>query len=113
MAFVLKQSETYTWPVTVEWPVDGGKTASAKFDAEFKRLSQSRIDELAAAAQSGSMTDGDIIRQLICGWAGVTDDDGDVPYSEKALAALLDITGVQKGILSSWFDSQAGAKRKN
>ena len=42
MAFVLKQSDTYKWPVTVEIPIDGGRFDKQTFDAEFKRLPQER-----------------------------------------------------------------------
>ena len=44
MVFVLKQSDTYTWPITlVDVPVDGGKREKHTFDGEFKRLPQSRL----------------------------------------------------------------------
>ena len=38
--FKIVQNPTYTWPVTLELPADGGKTEKATFDAEFKRTAR-------------------------------------------------------------------------
>ena len=60
MAFVLKQSATYTWPITVIIPMDGGRRDKHTFDGEFRRLPQSRINEiikLARAAERGRLND--------------------------------------------------------
>ena len=38
MAFVLKQSDTYVWPVTFDIPVDGGRHEKQTFDGERRRL---------------------------------------------------------------------------
>lgn len=113
MAFVLKQSETYSWPVSVEFPADGGKTASAKFTVEFKRLPHSRVEELVEAGKSASMTDREVCLEVVCGWDGVTDGEEPVPFSDAALGQMLELTGAIRGILAAWFESLAGAQRKN
>ena len=51
MAFVLKQSDSYTWPVTFDIPVDGGRHERQTFDGEFKRLPQSKIGPMVAELQ--------------------------------------------------------------
>ena len=113
MAFVLKQSDTYSWPVKVELPTDGGRVDVQTFDATFKRLSQTRVNELIEGAQAGAITDRQVCVEIVTGWAGVLDDGADVPFSASALASLLDVPGVERGILQAWFESLAGAKRKN
>lgn len=111
--FKIVQNPTYSWPVTVELPTDGGKTEKATFDAEFKRLTQSRVDEIRQAVERGEMRDADLAREALVGWSGVVDADGPVPYSEKARDQLLDIPMVSTAIVMALLNSLSGARRKN
>lgn len=111
--FKIVQNPTYTWPVTVELPIDGGKTEKATFDAEFKRLTQSRVDEIRHAVERSEMRDSDLAREALVGWSGVVDADGPVPYSERARDQLLDIPMVSTAIIMALLNSLSGAKRKN
>jgi hypothetical protein len=114
MAFVLSQSESYSWPVTVEFPVDGGRFDKQSFDAEFKRLPQQRIREIWDLIQSGDLTDDELCGEVLTGWAGIQDGKGqDVPFSEKAKADLLNVPLVAAAIVSAWLDSLSKGKRKN
>lgn len=114
MAFVLKQSDTYTWPVAVEFPVDGGRYEKQTFDAQFKRLPQDRIRQIWDQVQSGEIDDDGLCHEVLVGWAGIQDDKGqDVPYSEKARTDLLRVPLVAAAVVSSWWDSLNKAKRKN
>lgn len=119
MAFVLKQSDTYSWPVTVEIPIDGGRFDKHSFDAEFKRLPQSKVapmvaelDRLDGASDLERLTE--MAGEILVGWSGITDDAGkEVPFSQKSLEQLLEIPMLAVAILRSYFDSIKGAKRKN
>ena len=114
MAFVLKQSETYSWPVTVEIPIDGGRFDRQTFDAEFKRLPQARNNAIIAAAKAETTTDLEVAEEVLVGWKGISDDDGkDIPYSETAKAQLLDVPGVSAALVEGYINSLLGAKRKN
>lgn len=120
MAFVLKQSATYSWPVTLRLPVDGGRYEKQTFDAQFRRLSQSRINEiqdLVRAKQRGDdvdLTDQSVADEVLAGWAGVQDDDGEeVPFSATVKAELLNIPAVASGIVVAYFESVTGNKAKN
>ena len=123
MAFVLKQSNTYTWPVALVLPVDGGRRDKHTFDGEFKRLPQTRINQivrLARASERGRLNDDeelldqDAANELLAGWSGVVDDDGkEIPFSDSALAQLLEIPTVAGQIVRAWFESIDTAKRKN
>jgi hypothetical protein len=126
MAFVLKQSATYVWPVTFRMPTDGGKYEKQTFDAEFKRLPQSRINEIQTevqarlkAAERGEAFESDIsdisiADEVLMGWAGVVDGDGDdVPFSETAKAELLNVPGLAGSIIEAYFESVQGKKAKN
>ena len=111
--FKIVQNPTYTWPVTLELPADGGKTEKATFDAEFKRLTQTRVEEIRHSVERGEMRDIDLAREVMTGWAGVVDADGPVPYSEKARDQLLDIPQVASAVVMALLGSISGAKRKN
>lgn len=111
--FKLIQPSTYTWPVHVELPVDGGRMEKATFDAEFQRLSQSRLEEIRGQIERSELRDVDLVREVMSGWSGITDGSSPVPYSEAARDQLLDIPMVASAVVMALFQSIAGAKRKN
>lgn len=111
--FKIVTTTEYTWPVSVQFPVDGGRTEKATFDAKFKRLTQTRLGELREAIEKGTTSDVEIARDVLVGWSGVSDDKGEVPYSEAARDTLLDVPLVAASIVMAMFESIAGAKRKN
>jgi hypothetical protein len=122
MAFVLKQSASYTWPVPLLIPIDGGRREKYSFDAEFRRLPQSRINEiikLARALELGrgddeSLDDKTAAKEILAGWAGVTDDAAkEIPFSESALEQLLEIPTIAGQIITAWFKSMEVAKKGN
>lgn len=111
--FKIVQTQTYSWPVSVEFPTDKGRVEKAQFDIEFKRLSQSRLNEIRDSIEKGTTTDIELAREVIMGWDGITDENGPVPYSESAREQLLDVPLVASAIIMALFSSIAGAKRKN
>jgi hypothetical protein len=119
MAFVLKQSDTYTWPVSFEIPVDGGRHERHSFDGEFKRLPQSKVAPMVS--ELNKLDDGEdldriteLAVEILVGWTGITDDAGEqVPFSQKALQQLLEVPLLGAAVLRAYFDSLKGAKRKN
>ena len=126
MAFVLKQSSSYVWPVTVKLPISGGKFEKQTFDAEFKRLPQARINKIQIEVQAriksserneatdDSISDQSIADELLIGWSGVLDEDGDeVPFSESMKQQLLDLPTMATAIIVAYFDSLTGTKTKN
>jgi hypothetical protein len=102
VAFVLKQSDSYTWPVSIKLPANGGKREKQTFEAEFKRLPQSRINEIQLlvqqrikAAERGEdtgegITDQSIADEVLVGWEGIVDgDDEAVSFNKGTKAQLL------------------------
>lgn len=121
MSFVLNQSPSYTWPVKITLPVDGRKEVHT-FDAEFKRLPQTRINELIQTLRDQErgrrdddlVQDTDACREVLVGWSGVVDDDGKaIPFSEATMNKLLDIPTVAGQIVKAWFGSMEAAKKGN
>jgi hypothetical protein len=121
MSFILKQTASYVWPITLVLPVDGGRREKHTFDGEFRRLPQTRINEIMRLArlqerneleQGEELLDQDAAKELLCGWSGVTDDDiKEIPFSEAALDQLLDIPTVAGQIVRIWGESLEVAKK--
>lgn len=108
--FKLEKKSTFTWPVTVNVPKDGGTFASHQFTAEFKLQEQSKVDALLLRFQQN---DEDILKELLVGWLGVQDSDGDeLDYTEENKAKLLDIPYVRSALLKAYFEAASGNKVK-
>lgn len=126
MAFVLKQSDSYTWPVSIKLPANGGKRERQTFDAEFKRLPQSRINEIQREVQlrvkanekgedtGEGVSDQSIADEILVGWDGIIDGDGEpVPFSNAVKAQLLDVPMMAGALVAAYFESLVEQKRKN
>lgn len=112
--FKISQSDSYKWPVSVEFPVDGGKTEKQSFDGEFKRLSQTRIEEIRKQIEDGGITDRDFAKEVLIGWDGIIDGQGEsVPFAEASRNTLLDVPLVSSAIVLAFMNSLAGVRRKN
>lgn len=111
--FKINVSATFFWPVTVSLPADGGRHQKETFDAEFRRLPQSKLKEMQAAIERGELNDEGFVREVLVGWKGVTNEGEDVPFSETTLAQVLDITGVAGAIVVAYAEAQSGLQRKN
>lgn len=111
--FKLKQSDTFTWPVEVKLAGDGGKFEKHTFDAEFKRVSQPRIDEIALAVGRNEMGDRQVCEEVVVGWSGITEDGEAVPFSPTNLGRILDLPGVARAISATFVAAHTGAAAKN
>lgn len=108
MAFVLKKVSSYKWPVTVEVPVDGGKFKKETFTAIFKKMSRSAFNDLIEAGDDA------LIDQIVEGWEGVKDEDGDeVEYNDENKVALFDDPYVLRAVITAYTDSVTGSQAKN
>ncbi|NOV29164.1 hypothetical protein [Methylomonas sp. ZR1] len=118
------QSDEIKWPVKVPFVDGSGKTQQKTFIAFFPRLPQSEIDEIVkrarvteeADSQSGDdkLTDDELAKKILIGWDEVTDDQGQpVEFSPAMRDKLLEIFPVRPSVISAWFESISGQKRKN
>ena len=114
MAFVLDEKSSYKWPVRVEIPSDLGKHTVQTFNGEFKRVTQTRIKEIAEQIDNNSITEIDLVSEIMVGWDSVNDEDGNpLQFTKPNLNKLLDVPMVAGAIAKAFFDSIAGARRKN
>lgn len=112
--FKIATSQTYFFPVAVELPGDNGKTSKVTFDAEFRRLTQTQLEDFTGRVKDGSLTDDAFVREVLVGWKGVQDEDGnDLPFSEGNRDMLMDIYPVRSSVIKAFFESISGARAKN
>ncbi len=96
------------------------------FDAEFKRLPQSRINEIQREVQQRvkanekgedtgeGISDQSIADEILMGWDGIIDGDGEpVPFSNAVKAQLLDVPMMAGALVAAYFESLVEQKRKN
>lgn len=108
------QSPTYRWPVTVVFPVDGGKTDKETFDAEFKRLAQDQLRDIGERIDAGTITDLEVLDRVLAGWAGILDESGEeVVFSESSRQRILNVPLVAGATVAAWMESLNKGKRKN
>jgi hypothetical protein len=126
MGFILEQSPTFSWPITIRERQDGGRYRTHTFDAIFKRLPQSRMDEIVLEYQRikswaakdeviSELPTRAIASEILAGWSGIFEPDNttQVPYSEEAKAQLLEIETVADVLVATFIDSAEKAKAKN
>ena len=114
MAIQIVQPATFSWPVKVQIPRDGGGYEAATFDATFKRLTRSEAEEMGGKVFSGELSGVDAVRSILVGWAGVMAGDEPIPFSEMNRERLLDIPGAAVAIFGAFTDAMDGkARAKN
>lgn len=113
MAFVIKQSDSYFWPVEIEVPIDGGRFEKHTFDAEFRRLPQTRIEEIVTGGENAPENDRALVAEIMIGWKGVTDGTDELVWSEKNRDMVLEIPKIAANICEAWAKSVAGIRKKN
>lgn len=111
--FNLDVSSTYLWPVKFKLPTNGGKFTEQNFDGQFKRLDQTRINELREGIAKGEVEDIDIAKEVLQGWEGVTAGTEPVPYTEATRDRLLNVPGVATAVVTALTESLAGGAQKN
>lgn len=125
MSFVLEQSPTFTWPITIREVVDGGRHRTHSFEAVFRRLPQSRMEEVqlqyqqmkAAVARDQLLEQiptREIASEILAGWNGITDASGQaVEYTEAAKSQLLEVALVADVLVETFFEAHQKARVKN
>ena len=123
--FILKKEATFTHPIKFYTPADGGTQKEETFDAVFKILPQSRINEIGAQAQKKEkelkegifdgidISDYMIAEEVLVGWDGITDGDKEVPYTPATKKQILEIPLLANTIVTAYLNVVAQQKTKN
>lgn len=106
---MFKLTDRFWWPVILEVPGDGDMVKH-RVELQFKRKSQSEMDELTKSAK----TDEELCREAVTGWKGVKAENGDeLAFTDANFGRLLDeVAGARLTIASTYFDAMQGAARR-
>tara|TARA_R100000988_G_C3999210_1_gene167799 strand:- start:1457 stop:1831 length:375 start_codon:yes stop_codon:yes gene_type:complete len=123
--FILKKEATFTHPIVFYTPSDGGTQKEETFDAIFKIISQSRINEIGVQAQKKQkeldegifdgvkISDYMIADEILVGWDGITDGENPIPFTTATKKQLLDIAGLANILVEKYFNEVTKQKTKN
>ncbi len=123
--FILKKEATFTHPIVFYTPSDGGTQKEETFDAVFKIIPQSRINEIGLQAQQkkkeldNGIIDGTdisdllIADEILVGWDGITDGNDPVPFTKATKKQVLDIAGLANLLVTKYFEEVSKQKVKN
>ena len=129
--FVIRDTKSIKWPVTVEVGTDGGKTTKSIFTGEFRKLSATESDEVLEQLQTeeaGASNNGPRLAEvmarnaayfsnILIGWEGIKDEHGqEVTFSREILSAVLlspDGFAFVNALNRAVSEIRAGARQKN
>lgn len=125
MSFILEQSPTFKWPITIREVQDGGRVRTHSFDAIYRRLPQSRMEavQLQYQAMKSAITRNEpldeiptrgIAEEILEGWEGITDPEGSpVPVTAETRRQLLEVALVADVLVTTYFEAHEKARAKN
>ena len=125
MAFILEQSPTFSWPITIREVMDGGRHRPHTFEAIYNRLPASRMEEVQLAYQKikvaaardlevDAIPTREIAAEILAGWKGITDGAGaEVEFTAASKAQLLEVATVADVLVSTFFEAHDKARAKN
>jgi len=91
-----------------------GKTKKHSFKAKFNRYKQNELDDIIEKSKDKELNDQQLAEMVLVGWEGIQDEDGnDIEFNEDSRDVVLDVFPVRPSIISAFFESLQGAKRKN
>ena len=110
--FTIREEHSFTWPVRVRVPSDGGKHRIESFNAVFREIGQERLDEILNGAEGA--VDAALLRDVVTGWEGVKDEDGnDVAFDDEKLQLFVRVPYVRAAMAEAFMDAMTGRKAKN
>ena len=115
MALTIKKDDTYSWPCSVDIPVDGGKYIKQTFTCKFKRAKQTENEKFQMMLKNEELKNARLIAEkVLVGWEGIQDEDGnEILFTDVTSKQILDAPMIAIAIASSYFESLGGARRKN
>lgn len=112
--FKIALSPTFRAPVTVEIVGADGSPQKYPFTAEFRRLKLSELEDLMARIRDKGLSDPDVLREVVSGWAQVVDEAGsELPFSADALEQVLEIPEACRALVNAFMTKVTGARRGN
>lgn len=111
--FKIVKPDSLLWPVTIDVPrTDGsGETDPHLIKVRYKYLGVKEWQDIING--EGGDNDDRKVRDYVVGWADISNDDGEIEFSQSNLDMLMDIPYMAIGINKGFFECQNGSRSKN
>lgn len=107
MSFNIRRKTDFTVPVKVQTLLDG-KWIDESFSLTCKRLDLGQLEALKAQG------DATVLREVVAGWDGLTDDDGNpVEFASETLEGFLLIPSAVRASALAYVTALAGIRQGN
>jgi hypothetical protein len=104
MSFVLAPRDEIKSRVTLNAPIDFGKTEKFHIEVTWKRLPVSEKKAIIDNLTEKQITDDDVLEQMIVNISGCKDQDGDnLTYDKELLTRLLEEDFIRKPLTEEAF----------
>jgi hypothetical protein len=111
--FKLAQSPVFWATVETEITAEKGGRTLAKFDLQYRRLTQDEAIALGARIEADNLDARVIARELVVGWRNIGDDEGNpIEFNASNFERLLDY-GFARSIVDTFTANLPKAKQKN
>ena len=109
--FKLSTNATFKRPITVITPTDEGETKGT-FTAQFKRLPQSRIDQVLGG-YADDESDASLLDEILVSVEGIADETGNpMPSDDTTLAAVKDDSCARVAMVAEYFKAITKKNRR-
>lgn len=97
------------WPVSIQEPLDGGKSKIHRVKVDYKILTDSQREALVAEGADQSF-----LKEVVRGWGGMQLDDGsEAACSDENKELFFDVQWIRIGFVAGYFEAASGGRRKN
>lgn len=111
MSFRLVKPDTIVLKATLRPP--GGSAGKLSVRVRYLAMTERRALQERLVSDK-SMTDADLIRELLVGWSGLADEQGqEIPYSGETAEELIDIPYFHDAVRDAIVDHLVGDREKN
>lgn len=123
--FILKKEATFSLPIVFFTPANDGGQEKNTFDAVFKMLPQTRINELSLLVEKKKkemdegifdgieISDLAIADEILVGWEGIEFEGKPYVCTTSSKKRLLDIAGLSNTLVEKYFIEVGKQKEKN
>jgi len=105
--FKLDLSPAYFAPVAIDMLDADGVLRTHRFDARFKRLDEPTVVDIQKRAEAKTITDGQLLDEIMIGWRGIEDADGNplAFTADEVRSVCTKVSGLRQAIVNAWFAS--------
>ena len=108
--FKFEKNPTFTWPVKVQVPIDGGKFEEHVFTARWQLQEAAALRKFQAEHPEGGAAA--LLEKALKSWSDVQETDGTpIEFTPENVKRLADAPHVRSALITSYWDAADGGLR--